>query len=201
MKLYYHPHACSMATHIALRESGLSFDIESVDFSTKKTSTGADFMKVNPKGMVPALLLDNGEVLTEVTTILSYIADLVPNKNLIPEAGTISRYKLTSFLSTISMDLHKNFSAFFFPTAIEAWKEVSKTKLDNSFGYFNSVLSDNKYIMGDEYSIADMYLFVMLHWCDYFSMAIDKWPNLVRIKADISSRPAVQSTFKVELGG
>ncbi|HIF6775480.1 TPA: glutathione S-transferase N-terminal domain-containing protein, partial [Serratia marcescens] len=94
MKLYYHPHACSMAVHIALRESGLSFDIESVDFPTKITSTGADFVKINPKGMVPALLLDSGEVLTEVTTILNYVADLAPNNKLAPALGTIARYRL-----------------------------------------------------------------------------------------------------------
>ncbi|BEM27406.1 glutathione S-transferase [Serratia marcescens] len=200
MKLYYHPHACSMAVHIALRESGLSFDIESVAFPTKITNTGEDFIKVNPKGMVPALLLDSGEVLTEVTTILSYVADLVPNKKLIPESGTMYRYRLTSFLSSISMDLHKNFSAFFFPVEIKAWREVSKTKLDNAFAYFNSLLDDGEYIMGDGYSIADIYLFVMLHWCDYFSMPIDQWPNLERFKAAIISRPAVQSTLKIELG-
>ena len=153
MKLFFYPHACSMAIHIALKETGQVFDTEFVDLSTKVTGSGLDYLKINPKGAVPALGLDNGKVLTEVTTILTYLADLVPEKNLIPKVGSFERYEMMSLLSFISMDIHKNFSAFFYNEKIDSWIEVSKQKLERSFDYIESRLHSYQFLMGSEISI------------------------------------------------
>ncbi|USA54681.1 glutathione S-transferase family protein [Acinetobacter sp. C32I] len=200
MILYIHPHACSMAPHIALEESGLEFDIDVVDLQTKKAISGLDFLTVNPKGFVPALALDNdsGVVLTEVTTILTYLADQVPDKNLIPKKNELQRYEMMSLLSFISMDLHKNFSAFFYPEPIERWKEISLEKMSRSFTYLNKLLTNKDFLLNDSFSIADMYLFVMLHWCDYFSMSLDKWPEIKRYKANIQQLESVKKVLAIE---
>ncbi|CAM0713862.1 glutathione binding-like protein [Acinetobacter baumannii] len=182
MRLFFYPHACSMAIHIALKETGQEFDTEFVDLSTKVTGSGLDYLKINPKGAVPALGLENGKVITEVTTILTYLADLVPEKNLIPKSSSFERYEMMSLLSFISMDIHKNFSAFFYKEKIDSWIEVSKHKLSRSFDFIENKLQSNQYLNGNEISIADFYFFVMLHWCDYFSIDLEKWPKILNLK-------------------
>ncbi|HGH3106495.1 TPA: glutathione binding-like protein, partial [Acinetobacter baumannii] len=182
MRLFFYPHACSMAIHIALKETGQEFDTEFVDLSTKVTGSGLDYLKINPKRAVPALGLENGKVITEVTTILTYLADLVPEKNLIPKSSSFERYEMMSLLSFISMDIHKNFSAFFYKEKIDSWIEVSKHKLSRSFDFIENKLQSNQYLNGNEISIADFYFFVMLHWCDYFSIDLEKWPKILNLK-------------------
>lgn len=188
MRLFFYPHACSMAIHIALKETGQEFDTEFVDLSTKVTGSGLDYLKINPKGAVPALGLENGKVITEVTTILTYLADLVPEKNLIPKSSSFERYEMMSLLSFISMDIHKNFSAFFYKEKIDSWIEVSKHKLSRSFDFIENKLQSNQYLNGNEISIADFYFFVMLHWCDYFSIDLEKWPKILNLKYNLGKR-------------
>ncbi|MND45568.1 Glutathione S-transferase GST-6.0 [compost metagenome] len=198
MKLFFYPYACSMVIHIALKETGQIFDTEFVDLSTKITGSGLDYLKINPKGAVPALGLENGKVLTEVTTILTYLADLVPEKNLIPKVGSFERYEMMSLLSFISMDIHKNFSAFFYNEKIDSWIEVSKQKLSRSFDFLESKLHANQYLNGSEISIADLYFFVMLHWCDYFSIDLEKWPKILNLKYNLEKRSSVQEVLKFD---
>ncbi|WP_234857113.1 glutathione S-transferase family protein [Acinetobacter junii] len=198
MKLFFYPHACSMAIHIALKESSLEFETEFVDLSTKITGSGFDFLKINPKGAVPTLVLENGKVLTEVTTILTYLADQVPEKNLIPKVGSFERYEMMSLLSFISMDIHKNFSAFFYNEKIESWIEVSKQKLSRSFDFLESKLQSNQFLDGNEITIADFYFFVMLHWCDYFSIDLEKWPKILNLKYKLEKRTSVQEVLKFD---
>ncbi|MCE6433409.1 glutathione binding-like protein [Acinetobacter baumannii] len=192
MRLFFYPHACSMAIHIALKETGQEFDTEFVDLSTKVTGSGLDYLKINPKRAVPALGLENGKVITEVTTILTYLADLVPEKNLIPKSSSFERYEMMSLLSFISMDIHKNFSAFFYKEKIDSWIEVSKHKLSRSFDFIENKLQSNQYLNGNEISIADFYFFVMLHWCDYFSIDLEKWPKILNLKYNLGKRSSVQ---------
>ncbi|HCU0566029.1 TPA: glutathione S-transferase family protein [Acinetobacter baumannii] len=198
MRLFFYPHACSMAIHIALKETGQEFDREFVDLSTKVTGSGLDYLKINPKGAVPALGLENGKVITEVTTILTYLADLVPEKNLIPKSSSFERYEMMSLLSFISMDIHKNFSAFFYKEKIDSWIEVSKYKLSRSFDFIENKLQSNQYLNGNEISIADFYFFVMLHWCDYFSIDLEKWPKILNLKYNLGKRSSVQEVLKFE---
>ncbi|HFF5156811.1 TPA: glutathione binding-like protein, partial [Acinetobacter baumannii] len=195
MRLFFYPHACSMAIHIALKETGQEFDTEFVDLSTKVTGSGLDYLKINPKGAVPALGLENGKVITEVTTILTYLADLVPEKNLIPKSSSFERYEMMSLLSFISMDIHKNFSAFFYKEKIDSWIEVSKHKLSRSFDFIENKLQSNQYLNGNEISIADFYFFVMLHWCDYFSIDLEKWPKILNLKYNLGKRSSVQEVL------
>ncbi len=187
-----------MAIHIALKETGQVFDTEFVDLSTKVTGSGLDYLKINPKGAVPALGLENGKVITEVTTILTYLADLVPEKNLIPKSSSFERYEMMSLLSFISMDIHKNFSAFFYKEKIESWIEVSKHKLSRSFDFIENKLQSNQYLNGNEISIADFYFFVMLHWCDYFSIDLEKWPKILNLKYNLEKRSSIQEVLKFE---
>ncbi|HBI8880584.1 TPA: glutathione binding-like protein [Acinetobacter baumannii] len=187
-----------MAIHIALKETGQEFDTEFVDLSTKVTGSGLDYLKINPKGAVPALGLENGKVITEVTTILTYLADLVPEKNLIPKSSSFERYEMMSLLSFISMDIHKNFSAFFYKEKIDSWIEVSKHKLSRSFDFIENKLQSNQYLNGNEISIADFYFFVMLHWCDYFSIDLEKWPKILNLKYNLGKRSSVQEVLKFE---
>ncbi|MDA3452102.1 MULTISPECIES: glutathione S-transferase family protein [Acinetobacter] len=198
MRLFFYPHACSMAIHIALKETGQVFDTEFVDLSTKVTGSGLDYLKINPKGAVPALGLENGKVITEVTTILTYLADLVPEKNLIPKSSSFERYEMMSLLSFISMDIHKNFSAFFYKEKIDPWIEVSKHKLSRSFDFIENKLQSNQYLNGNEISIADFYFFVMLHWCDYFSIDLEKWPKILNLKYNLEKRSSIQEVLKFE---
>ncbi|HCT1793459.1 TPA: glutathione S-transferase family protein [Acinetobacter baumannii] len=198
MRLFFYPHACSMAIHIALKETGQEFDTEFVDLSTKVTGSGLDYLKINPKRAVPALGLENGKVITEVTTILTYLADLVPEKKLIPKSSSFERYEMMSLLSFISMDIHKNFSAFFYKEKIDSWIEVSKHKLSRSFDFIENKLQSNQYLNGNEISIADFYFFVMLHWCDYFSIDLEKWPKILNLKYNLGKRSSVQEVLKFE---
>lgn len=197
-EIIFYPHACSMAIHIALKETGQEFDTEFVDLSTKVTGSGLDYLKINPKRAVPALGLENGKVITEVTTILTYLADLVPEKNLIPKSSSFERYEMMSLLSFISMDIHKNFSAFFYKEKIDSWIEVSKHKLSRSFDFIENKLQSNQYLNGNEISIADFYFFVMLHWCDYFSIDLEKWPKILNLKYNLGKRSSVQEVLKFE---
>lgn len=196
MKLFFYPHACSIATHIVLKETGLNFETEFVDLSTKVTGSGLDYLKINPKGVVPALGLENGKILTEGTTILTYLADLVPEKNLIPKAGTYERYEMMSLLSFIIMDIHKNFSAFFYKEKIDSWIEVSKQKLSKSFDLLESKLHLNQYLFSNEISIADFYFYVMLYWCDYFKIDLEKWSNILNLKYNLEKRNSIQEVLK-----
>lgn len=161
MKLFYAPGACSLADHIALIETGLPFDLEKVDLKTKRTETGADYMAINPKGYVPALQLDNGEILTENIAVLSYVADR--GGKLMPAEG-MPHWRVLETAAFISTELHKTFKPFFLPDADNSLRDEAKSALEKRFALLERQLADRTFIVGEDMTIADCYLFVMLMW-------------------------------------
>lgn len=198
MKLYYVPGACSLAPHIALRETGLAFEPDRMDPTTRRTERGEDYLKANPKGSVPALRLDDGEVLTEVAVILQYIADRKPESGLAPAAGGMERYRLAEWLNYVSSELHKQFSPFFNPKLPPEWRENQLNLLAKRFDLLDQRLKDHPYLMGDRFTVADIYLFVVLRWTHLFKIDLGRWPALAGYLARISARPAVQAALKAE---
>jgi glutathione S-transferase len=197
LKLFYKAGACSLASHIVLLESGLPFDIEAVDLKTKLTASGADFSKINAKGYVPALMLDNNELLTEGPAIMQYVADQVPAKHLAPLADAMARYRLQAWLTFIGTELHKNFSPFFMGAGAD-WKAAASAKLEQRFGYVAEQLAERPYLLGDEFSIGDAYLWVVMSWAEHVDFDLGKWPVLGAYQARIAARPAVQAALKAE---
>ncbi|HEX2796729.1 MAG TPA: glutathione transferase GstA [Immundisolibacter sp.] len=198
MKLYYTPGACSMAPHIALREAGLSFDLEKVDLMGKKTETGADFTTINPKGYVPALQLDNGQVLTEVGVLLQYIADQKPASGLAPAAGTLERYRLMETLNFIATELHKSFGPLFNPASTDEAKKAAIDMIGKRFGYLDKQLAGKQYLLGDTFTVADCYFGTVLGWCQYAKLDLSPWPAIGAYAGRVMSRPAVLETLKAE---
>jgi glutathione S-transferase len=198
MKLFYKAGACSLASHIVLEESGLPYEIEAVDLKTKVTASGADFMAINPKGYVPALQLDNGELLTEGPAIMQYIADQAPAKHLAPLADAMARYRLQGWLTFIGTELHKNFTPFFSPAETSEWKAAAMANLERRLAYVAKHIDDKQYLLGDEYGIGDAYLFTVLGWAPFIDLDLNKWPALTAYQARVAARPAVQAAMKAE---
>lgn len=198
MKLFFKAGACSLSPHIVLEESGLAYDTESVDLATKVTATGRDYWTVNPKGYVPALVLDSGEVLTEGPAIVQYVADLVPDKKLAPANGSIERYRLQSWLAFIGTEIHKSFSPFFNPAAGDDWKAAAVANLERRYGHTDQHLAGKSYLLGDSFSVADAYLFTIVNWTRFSKLDLGRWPNLAAFQARVAARPAVQAVLKAE---
>ncbi len=198
MKLYFSPGACSLSPRIALTEAGLSFDTQRVDTKTKEMVGGGDFFSINSKGYVPALQLNNGEVLTEGPAIVQYIADQNPSSGLAPAAGTLARYRLQELLNFITSEIHKGFSPLFDPTLSAEVKESFKTKLGKRFDWLSTQLTGKQYLMGDQFTVADGYLFTTLNWGQWVGIDLAKWPVLAEYHARVAARPAVQTALKAE---
>jgi glutathione S-transferase len=198
MKLYYMTGACSLASLIALHESGISFETASLDRNTRKTSDGLDFQQVNSKGYVPALRLDDGQVLTENVAVLLYIADRNPAATLAPAAGTLERYRLIEWLAFINSEIHKNYTPLFGSAAGEETKQYARTNLSKRLDWLNAALGANVFLIGDTFTVADAYLFVVLGWSAHVGIDIAKWPNLKRYRTEMASRPAVRAALKGE---
>jgi glutathione S-transferase len=198
LKLYFAPGVCSLSPHIVLEESGLPFETEQVDLRKKTTATGADYNAVNPKGYVPALVLDNGVLLTEGPAIVQYLADQVPDKQLAPANGTLARYQLQSWLTFIGTEVHKNFTPFFKPDSTPEMKAVAQANLVNRLGYINTELAGREYLLPEGYSVADIYLFVVLGWAKVIKLDLTPWPQLQALQARVGARPAVQRALKAE---
>lgn len=198
MKLFLKAGACSLSPHIVLEEAGLSYETESVDLAKKVTASGADYLAINPKGYVPALLLDSGELLTEGPAIVQYLADLVPSKNLAPANGTLARYQLQSWLTFIGTEVHKNYSPFFNPAAPAEMKDIVRANLVRRLGYINEQLEGKSFLLGENFSVADAYLFVVVGWSKYIQLDLSGWPHLTAFMARVAARPAVQAAMKAE---
>jgi len=198
IKLYYSPGACSLSPHIVLREAGVPFEIEKVNLKTKKTDAGIDYDTINPKSYVPALVMNNGELLTEGPAIVQYVADLAPEKKLAPPAGTLERYRLQEWLNYISTEIHKSFSTLFNPEATEDIKGAAKARLSKRFGYAASALEEKNYLLGGTFSVADVYLFTMLRWAHPIGIDLSPWPGLKEYFNRVAARPAVISAMKAE---
>ncbi|OAN54130.1 glutathione S-transferase [Paramagnetospirillum marisnigri] len=198
MKLYYKQGACSLSTHIALREAGLDFDMEAVDLHAKKTETGADFLAINPKGYVPALVLDDGRVLTEGVAIALAIAAMAPGKHLAPEPGSAEYLKLVEWMVFIATELHKNTGAQFNPAMPEDGKAALKTVLTRRLDYTDKALGRGPYLMGERFTVADGYLFTVFNWQPRIGLDQANWPNLAAHSARVRERPAVQAALAAE---
>ena len=198
MKLYYTPGACSLSPHIALLEAGLPYDLIKVDLRAKKLENGDDFLKVNPKGQVPVLALDSGELVTEGPVIIQMIADKVADKNLAPARDSIDRYKLLEWLNFITTELHKSFGPMFSPVLADEAKAFFKDRVMGKFKYVDSQLAGRDYLMGSQFSVADGYLFTMLSWADRMKFDLSDMPNLVAYKARVGARPKVQEALTKE---
>jgi glutathione S-transferase len=198
MKLYFAPGACSLSPHIALAESGLAFDIEKVDLKAKTTKSGQDYRRINPKGSVPALELDNGEVLTEGPAIVQYIADQKPEAKLAPPTGTLERYRLQEWLNFISSELHKAFSPLFGPDTPEETKASFVAAIRTKLDHVAKALEDRPFLLGDTFSVADGYLFTILGWTKFGGIDIGDWAAIKAYYDRIAARPAVQAARTAE---
>jgi glutathione S-transferase len=198
MKLYYSPGACSLSPHIALLEAGLPYDLVKVDLRAKKLENGDDFLKVNPKGQVPALALDSGELVTEGPVIVQMIADKAPGKNLAPARDSAERYKLLEWLNFITGELHKNFSPMFNPAIPDEVKNVFRERIMGKFRYLDAQLAGRDYLMGKQFSVADGYLYTMLRWADGHKFDLSDLKNLMAFKERVAARPKVQEALTKE---
>jgi glutathione S-transferase len=198
MKLYFAPGACSLSPHIVLQESGAKFDTEQVDLKAKTTKSGADYRAVNPKGAVPALQLDDGQVLTEGSAIVQYIADKNPGAKLAPAAGSIERYRLQEWLNYVASEVHKGFSPLFNPKTPDEYKAMVKDMLAARFDFLTGALKGKSYLLGEAFSVADAYLFTILNWTFPTKIDLGKWPVLKAYYDRIAARPAVQAVMKAE---
>ena len=198
IKLYYSPGACSLSPHIILHEAGIHFEIEKVNLGTKTTDSGHDFNAINPKGYVPALIMNNGQLLTEGPAVVQYIADLAPDKKLAPPAGTIERYRLQEWLNFISTEIHKGFSPLFNPNASEDSKGAARKLLTRRISFAATALEDRDYLLGKTFTVADAYLFTVLRWTHHVEFDLSPWPVLKEYLDRVAVRPAVKAAMKAE---
>lgn len=198
MKLYYSPGACSLAPHIVLRESGLAFEAIAAPTKTHRLADGTDYYTINPLGYVPWLALDDGKQLHECAAILQYVADLVPDRQLAPVNGSFARYKLQEWLNFIATELHKGFSPLFAPGMPDEAKAIAKTRVNGRLQWVDGELADKSFLMGEHFTVADAYLFVVTGWSKHVGLDISGLTNLSAFVDRIGARSAVQETLRAE---
>ncbi|HPU21000.1 MAG TPA: glutathione transferase GstA [Alicycliphilus sp.] len=198
MKLYYSPGACSLSPHIVLHEAGLAYEPVLASTKTHQLADGTDFYTINPLGYVPVLELDDGTRLREGPAIVQYLADQAPHKNLAPAHGTLGRYRLQEWLTFIGTEIHKSFSPLFVPSTPEDYKPQVKQRLLARLQWVDSELAGKPYLMGEQFSVADAYLFTVTNWGQYVGLDISQLKNLVAYRERIAARPAVQAAMKAE---
>lgn len=198
MKLYYSPGACSLSPHIILQESGLTFEAIKAPTKTHKLDDGTDYYTINPLGYVPYLVLDDGRTLHEGPAIVQYLADQVPAKNLAPANGSWERYKLQEWLNVIGTELHKGFSPLFNPATPDEVKVMAKERLMGRLKWVDAQLAGKQYLMGDNFCVADAYLFVVTNWTKPTGLDISAFANLAAFRARVAARPAVVAAMQAE---
>jgi len=198
MKLYYSPGACSLAPHIVLREAGIAFELDKVDLTTKKTESGAEYGRINPRGYVPTLQLDNGEFLNEVSVIVQYLADMKPEAGLAPKAGTLERTRLQEWLGFIATEIHKQYSPLFYPTTPQETRQSQIEKLTLRYDHVAQKLDGKPYLLGGTFGVADAYLYTVSNWAGMLKLDLPSWPALKPYMARIAGRPAVQAALQAE---
>ncbi|UNK63475.1 glutathione transferase GstA [Buttiauxella ferragutiae] len=198
MKLYYKAGACSLSPHIILRETGIDFSLVKVDLAAKKTEAGDDYLEVNAKGQVPALLLDDGSLLTEGVAIVQYLADKVPDRQLLAPAGSMTRYHTLEWLNYIATELHKSFSPLFNPATPDEYKTIARAALEKKFKYVDEELNDKQWLMGLRFSVADAYLFTVLRWANAVKLNLEGLSNIEAFMERMKARPAVAAALTAE---
>jgi glutathione S-transferase len=187
-----------MSPHIVLNELGLTYDLERVDLKTKTTETGKDFNAINEQGAVPFLVLDNGETLTEGAAIVQYLADQKPNIGLIPAAGTLERTRVQEWLNYISTEMHKTHVPLFKPDYPEESKKIALANVKKAYDYVSKKLGTKSYLLGEQFTVADAYLFTVINWHNFINLDISPWPVLVEYQKRVSARPSVIATMEKE---
>ncbi len=199
MKLYYKPGACPLASHIALLEAGETFDLVMVDTDNGRTENGTDYRSINPEGYVPALELDDGEILTEGAAVLQFIADCHPQSGLAPASGTLARARVQEHLNWTGTELHKAFGPLFRNGTSDAEKTQARAAVGRKFNHIEALLSDGRvWLVEDRFSIADAYLFVVANWANFTEISLDNWPNIAAFVARAAERPTAQSAMRAE---
>ena len=198
MKLYFSPGACSLCTHIALHESGLNFEPVLASTQTHRLADGTDYHSINPLGYVPLLELADGTRLTEVAAILQYIADQVPASHLAPLAGTLARYQLMAWLNFVATELHKGFSPLFSKDTPDNYKPIAKEHLTQRLAWVDAQLQDRPFLMGETFSVADLYLFNISNWAHLVGLKLTDFSNLLDFRTRVGKRPAVRAAMRAE---
>jgi glutathione S-transferase len=198
MKLYYSPGACSLSPHIVSRELGIPVELKKVNTKDKTIEGGGDYWKVNARGYVPALELDNGQILTEGPAIVQYLADQKPDAGLAPKPGSFERYRVQEWLNFLTSEVHKQFSPLFKPNTPEDYKPVAKQNLATRFDWLDQQLAGKDYLMGSQFTVADAYLFVLLGWTRPTQIDLAKWPNLAAFHKRVGARPKVKEALQAE---
>lgn len=198
MKLYYSPGACSMAVHILLNELGKKYEAVRVDLREKKTETGKDYRKINPKGYVPALETKKGQVLTEVGTVLQYLADKAKATKMLPKAGSMARYRAMEALNFVSSEMHKGYSPLFNPGIPAEGKDALRLRLALRLGYLNELLGKQKFLSGKAFGVADCYAFTILRWSKGVGVDLTPFPNIEKYREDLAKRPSIKKTMEQE---
>ena len=198
MKLYYATGTCSLSPHIVALEAGIALELEKVDNKTKRTASGGDFLKINPKGYVPALQLDNGEVLTEGPTLVQYLADQKPQSGLAPANGTLARYRLQEMLGYINSEIHKTYSPLFKADTPPELKQQHKETLHKRYALLEQVLEKQEWLVGEHFTGADAYLFTVTNWAKYVDLDLSEFKALAAFQQRVAARPAVQAAMEAE---
>lgn len=198
MKLYLAPHACSLAVDIVARELDMPLALEWIDVRAKKLKDGGDYFKINPKGQVPTLGLDDGQLLTEGTVIVQCLADAKPGNRLLPSGANIGRYRVLEWLSFISSELHKGFTPLFRPTTPPAYRDIAIENLAKRFAWLNEELSARPFLTGDDFTVADAYGYTIISWSRIHKLDLSPWPHLVAYIERIESRPSVKAAREAE---
>ncbi|ODU59190.1 MAG: glutathione transferase GstA [Comamonadaceae bacterium SCN 68-20] len=198
MKLYYSPGACSLSPHIVLHEAGLAYTPVLASTKSHKLQDGTDFYTINPLGYVPVLELDDGARLREGPAIVQYLADQAPHKNLAPANGTLARYRLQEWLTFIGTELHKGFGPLFTPGTPEDYKPLVRERLLGRLQWVDGELAHKPYLMGEQFTVADAYLFTVSNWCGHVGVDISGLTHLAAYRERVAARPAVQAAMKAE---
>lgn len=198
MRLFYSSGACSLSPHIVAREAGIELDLQKVDLKTKTMVSEGDYLAINPKGSVPALQLDDGEILTEGPVIVQYLADLRPEKGLAPPAGTLERYRLQEWLAYISSELHKSYSPLFRPDTPAQTRTERQAYLNRRYTLVEQRLATQPYLLGTAFTVADAYLFTVTNWAGMVKLDLSAFPNLRAFQERIAARPAVKAAMSAE---
>jgi glutathione S-transferase len=198
MKLFYSPGACSLSPHIVAHEAGIELRLQKVDLKTKTIASEGDFFAINPKGYIPTLELDDGQILTEGPVIVQYLADLKPEKGLAPPAGTLARYRLQEWLGYINSELHKSYSPLFRPDTPAETRAERQAYLTKRYGVVEKHLAGRSYLVGDTFTVADAYLFTVTTWAGAVKFDLSPFPNLRAFQERIAARPAVKAAMKTE---
>jgi glutathione S-transferase len=198
MKLYYAPGACSLAPHIVAREAGIPLTLEKVDLRARTTASGRAFAEINPKGYVPAIEVRDGEVMTEVSALIQYLADQAPQAGLMPAAGTAERYQVLEWIGFVSTEIHKGFGPLWNPASPEEVKQAAKDKLFQRFAYIDQRLAGQSYLTGERFTVADAYLFTVTNWTNFHGLSLTEYPNLAAFMSRVAARPKVQEALEAE---